>query len=51
MQNILKGERAILLDLDTVNKREERNKLLRFNNNLSAVEALKQERMIEMSTS
>jgi hypothetical protein len=41
VQSILKGERAVLLELDLIAKREERNKLLRFNDGLSAVEALR----------
>ena len=44
MQRILKGERAVLLELDLIAKREERSKLLRFNDGLSAVEALKQDK-------
>jgi hypothetical protein len=36
----LKGERAILMELDILKKREERNKLLRYNE-FSGVDALK----------
>ena len=54
MQSILKGERAVLLELDQIAKREERNKLLRFNDGLSAVEALRLDKQntqqIEMSS-
>jgi hypothetical protein len=54
VQSILKGERAVLLELDQIAKREERNKLLRFNDGLSAVEALRLDKQntqqIEMSS-
>ena len=40
---ILKGEQAVLKEIDMFNKREDRNKLLRFNEGMSAVEALKAE--------
>ena len=33
IENIVKGERAVLIEVDLSKKREERNKLLRFNNN------------------
>lgn len=50
VQRILKGERAILMELDILKKREERNKLLRYNE-FSAVDALKgQKSAIEMAT-
>lgn len=50
VQRILKGERAILMELDILKKREERNKLLRYNE-FSAVDALKgQKSVIEMAT-
>ena len=42
----MKGERAILMEMDLAKKREERNKLLRFNE-MSAVEAMKAQQ-IEM---
>lgn len=46
----MKGERAILMELDILKKREERNKLLRYNE-FSAVDALKgQKSAIEMAT-
>ena len=32
IERIIKGEKAILAELDLKRKREERNKLLRFNN-------------------
>jgi hypothetical protein len=41
VQRILKGERAVLMELDLISTREERNKLLRFDEGLSAVEALR----------
>lgn len=51
VQSILKGERAILLEIDFHKKKEERAKLLRFNNN-SAVDALRAQKQqdIEMAS-
>lgn len=50
VQSILKGERAILLEIDYHKKKEERAKLLRFNKN-SAVDALRAQKQqdIEMA--
>jgi len=50
VQRILKGERAILMELDHLKKREERNKLLRYNE-FSAFDAIKgQKSAIEMTS-
>ena len=41
----------MLMELDLINKREERNKLLRFNEGLSAVEALQRESPVAIELS
>ena len=46
IENIVKGERAVLIEVDLSKKREERNKLLRFNNNTFPIAAKKSE-MVE----
>jgi hypothetical protein len=48
VQQILFGERAILLEIDLLRRQEERSKLLRFNN-MSAIEALHAQRDIELA--
>jgi hypothetical protein len=46
VKKILKGERAILQEFDLIKKREERNKLLRFNNQ-TAIEAINEKKRQE----